>query len=215
MKENLQRDIEVLRRQVEELGAESVAISARNIVVDERVPFKCQVPRCAFYNFNLTCPPNIMTPREFKGLLKKYHRGIIIKVQIETHDFSGEQPNNLNTAWENINKTSPITIPEANNNYLYSLKNGQTRLYDILEKIEAKCVQMGYHFAAGLAAGGCSLCEVCVGIGSGTMCPHPFKARPSIEGLGIDVLATTKKVGLNINFSAEGTRSWVGMVLVD
>jgi len=42
-----------------------------------------------------------------------------------------------------------------------------------------------------------------------------FKARPSMEALGVDAVATVEKSGMQVSFTLNGTRSWVGLILVD
>jgi hypothetical protein len=36
-----------------------------------------------------------------------------------------------------------------------------------------------------------------------------------MEAMGIDVIATAHKAGLDLDFSRDGGRSWVGLVLVE
>jgi predicted metal-binding protein len=42
------------------------------VVIDERVRFKCEVPRCAGYGQYLTCPPYVMSEEIWGTLLKIY-----------------------------------------------------------------------------------------------------------------------------------------------
>ncbi|MCK4724002.1 MAG: hypothetical protein KAT75_11890, partial [Dehalococcoidia bacterium] len=81
--------------------------------------------------------------------------------------------------------------------------------------IESLCIREGYHFAAGLSAGACLLCDECVGAKSGLPCRYPFKARTSMGALGVDVVATAKRAGMEVNFAQNEARSCVGMILVD
>lgn len=201
--------LEDLCKSARELGAsETVIISAGDIVLDERVLIKCMVPMCANYGVNLTCPPNSISFDDFKRILSKYSSAILIKVGSICHgrpeEINGQ--NSLSEIWNS--KTNDGT------DYLQALRQGQEMMYGIIEKIESICLQAGYHFAAGLSAGGCSLCNECVGKSSGLPCRHPFKARPSMEGLGIDVMATATKAGMNLGFN-QGTSSWIGLILVD
>jgi len=191
------------------LGAsEAVVISARDIVLDERVLLKCMVPMCANYGVNLTCPPNSISFDDFKRILGKYSCAILLKIS----DIANDKPegmkgqNSLSEIW----KSNTIDGMD----YLQALRQGQEKLYSIIEKIESLCLQKGYNFAAGLSAGGCSLCDECVGKSSKLPCRHPFKARPSMEGMGIDVMATASKAGMKLEFN-QGTSSWVGLILVD
>jgi predicted metal-binding protein len=51
----------------------------------------------------------------------------------------------------------------------------------------------GHHKAFMLLMGSCPLCEECVG--QLERCPHPGAARPTAEGLAVDLFATTGTVG--------------------
>jgi len=208
-------NLEVLCQRIEELEARPVVLPAQDVVVDNRVTFKCFVPRCVFFGFNLMCPPNIMPAEQFKKVLEKYHVAILIQLNIYSAGFSPETCGDLSLAWEDMNHGNKVPTCNAGI-YLDNLKRAQARLYDILEEMESLCLKQGYLFAAGLAAGGCALCDECVGVQFGHRCPHPFRARPSMEGLGIDVVTTAKKVGLKLDFSPGSiTRSWLGLLLVD
>src|SRR5208283_377712 len=69
----LSADLERYRQKALELGAsQAKIIRAEEIPVDERIPMKCQVPRCAGYGAGAQCPPNTMKPSELRELLKKY-----------------------------------------------------------------------------------------------------------------------------------------------
>jgi len=191
------------------LGAsETAVISAGDIVLDERVLLKCMVPMCANYGVNLTCPPNSISFDDFKRIVGKYSVAILVKLGNISHgkpeEINGQ--NSLSEIW-NSNTVD-------GSDYLQALRQGQERMYSIIERIESLCLKAGYNFAAGLSAGGCSLCDQCVGKSSGLPCRHPFKARPSMEGLGIDVMATVTKAGMQLGFN-QGTASWIGLILVD
>ena len=214
----LESFLEILCHRAQELGAsEAVAISVSDIVVDDRVVLKCLVPMCANYGVNLMCPPNIMTVAEFKKILKKYHSAILIKIgNISPGKFKElMDQNRLSQVWEMTNSANDEKQPKGPvSDYILALRQCQERLYDIIEQVESLCLKEGYTFASGLSAGCCSLCDKCVGVNSGLPCRHPFKARPSMEGVGIDVVATTKRAGIQIDFN-QGTTSWVGLILID
>jgi len=40
-------------------------------------------------------------------------------------------------------------------------------------------------------------------------------ARPSIEGMGVDVIKTAKKIGLPFDFSSQDRLFWNGLLLID
>ena len=69
----LSSDLEKYMQKALELGASKAKIvRADEIPVDERIPMKCQIPRCFGYGAGAQCPPNTMKPAELKDLLKKY-----------------------------------------------------------------------------------------------------------------------------------------------
>jgi predicted metal-binding protein len=84
---------------------------------------------------------------------------------------------------------------------------------EILSAMEKECLGMGYRFAMGFGGGACAYCVQCVGPG-GT-CRHPFKARPSIEAMGVDVVATAAKAGAPVQFPANEDAVWTALLLVD
>ncbi|SFG23905.1 Predicted metal-binding protein [Desulfotomaculum arcticum] len=59
----------------------AVLIPASQIVVDERVRLKCQVPYCPNYNNNLRCPPNTMPVAKFREVLSKYSVALVVQVK--------------------------------------------------------------------------------------------------------------------------------------
>ena len=202
--------MEELCQRAQQLGAlEAISIDAGDIVLDERVQLKCLVPLCANYGVNLTCPPNSLSFSDFKRILSRYHSAMLIKVN--NHSSSKPDGNSLTEVWRGDRRD----MPESGvTDYIRLLRQGQEKLYTIIEQIESLCLKEGYHFTAGLSAGGCSLCDQCVGVSSGLPCRHPFKARPSMEGLGIDVMATAANAGMQLAFNQESS-SWVGLILID
>ena len=66
------------------------------------------------------------------------------------------------------------------------------RLNDAALALERDLFLAGHHKAWMMGAGPCDLCESCA---KGKECPTPEKARPSMEGCGIDVFATVRNAG--------------------
>ncbi len=80
---------------------------------------------------------------------------------------------------------------------------------------EKKAFAEGFLFAAGFIGGCCRLCDECVAVRGGIQCRFPFKARPSMEAMGIDVIATAKKVGMPVFFPISDRVTWTGLILID
>ena len=62
--------------------------------------------------------------------------------------------------------------------------------------LEKKAFLSGFHKAFVFSAGHCSLCDKCPEDG---VCRFPEKARPSMEGSGIDVYETARNAGINLH----------------
>jgi len=200
---NLESYLLYLCQKATDLGAsQAVAIPVAGVVVDERTLLKCLVPLCSHYGVDLMCPPNVLPVSKFKEILGYYHHAVLIKVDIPLSaplEGGGEKEGQ----------------PEApKEEYMNAAKDAKKKLHEVVCRIESICIEGGHHFAAGFIGGSCPLCEECVGVKSGLPCRYPFKARPAMEAMGIDVMATTEKVGFHLGFGQNEGRSWVGLVLV-
>ncbi len=70
-------------------------IDISNIVIDERVRLKCQVPICDSYGKNLMCPPYVPTVAEFRKALKLYSSAILLQVTAELKNNHTDMPRSL------------------------------------------------------------------------------------------------------------------------
>ncbi|MFB3892382.1 MAG: DUF2284 domain-containing protein [Phycisphaerae bacterium] len=80
--------------------------------------------------------------------------------------------------------------------------------------LERRLFLEGHYKALGLGAGPCYLCPKCA-FDSG--CRHPDQARPAMEACGINVFATARKHGFEVNVvrSRSDPQHYFGMVLVE
>ena len=170
-------------------AATAAAIPAERIVVDERVRLKCRVPVCDSYGKNLMCPPFVMSVGEFRRALRLYEEAVILQV-------GGE------IAGGDENFPTPDVFAPAG------------RLHELVNLGEREAFRNGFRFAAGLIGGCCRLCAVCVAAEGGTHCRFPFRARPSLEAMGIDVVATLAQAGLPLFFPVRERVIWTGLILV-
>lgn len=193
-----------LCRRAEELGAgRAVPISAEDVVVDDRALLKCLVPLCPHHGRDLMCPPNVMPVAQFREIVGRYSRAIVVNVVAAAPGAAASGKPDGDAAED-----------PAWTAYLGSLRDAKNRLYDVIGGLEATCIRDGHYFAAGFVGGSCTLCEECVGAASGRRCRYPFRARPAMEAMGIDVMATAGRAGLDLSFGPEAARSWVGLLLV-
>lgn len=182
----MEKIIKQLQSEAIQLGTtQAKVIPISSIVVDERVRLKCLIPLCNKYNQNLMCPPNLPSVEEFRKSLKKYSKALFVQLAFEKK--------------EKVSKTE--------------MQRYGLWLHKIIHQLERKALSLGYSLAAGLIGGSCKLCRKCVG--PHHPCRHPLMARPSIEGMGINVIQTAKKIGLPFDFSSQNRLSWNGLLLID
>ena len=178
--------ISQLRDEAIRLGATTAkVIPVGSVVIDERVRLKCLVPLCDKYNQNLMCPPNLPTVEEFRKAAARYSRALFVQLVFE--------------------KNGKVTKAEARQQGL--------RLHKIIHELERRAFSLRYPLAAGLIGGSCKLCKTCVG--TPNPCRHPLMARPSMEGMGIDVIKTARKIGLPFHFHSRNRLFWNGLLLID
>ena len=209
------------------LGAGSAApLPARAVVVDERVNLKCRVPLCASYGVNLMCPPNTPTAAETRTALARYSDTLVVQLDIPLTQAAVDEALEGMGYAESQAPGAAAGPADAGGNgggtggnaqtaaYEARLRDSQNEFARLMTALEAEAFKMGYRFAAAFAGGDCVLCDVCVGK-DGEACRHPFEARPSMEAVGIDVVATAEAAGLAIEMPAADRPCWTGLLLID
>lgn len=176
-------------------------IPSQKVVVDERVRLKCEVPKCAGYGQYLTCPPYVMSVDTFSRILSGYKWVLLVQVEAKNIDSRDKGKGRINQ-----------TILKENRELHRTFK---LKLLEVVEAVESAAFKKGMRFAAGLVGGSCVLCERCVDDKSSDVCRHPFRARPPMEAVGIDVIKTAQNAGLPIHLSSSKNVVWTGLVLMD
>jgi len=202
-------DLEVLCRMAKEFGATSaVSLDAKSVVVDERARLKCSVPICDDYGLNLMCPPNVMSIQAFREILTKYNHAILIQIEAPIPPEMVEE----------IRKAEDVAALYKSTKFIDSYRKTfnpvRLKLHRIVHKVEAQAFALGYRFATGFIAGSCRLCKECVAVSSHEPCRQPFRARPSMEAVGIDVFKTAENAGLPFEIPPKEKTVWNGLVLV-
>ena len=176
-------------RTASELGATAARVfDAKDIVVDERVRLKCCVPVCRNYGVSLMCPPNVMSIEEFRKVLARFQKALLLQIGYDVPDYMLAR----------IHAAEDLATLYKDEAYLkgwdetYSI--AKSTLETIADRLEAAAFKKGFKYATAFSAGKCTLCETCAGIGN--HCRNPYKARPSMEAMGIDVGETARKAGL-------------------
>ena len=182
--EQLQKDLEKYRQRALEIGATDAKIITTDMLsIDERARAKCLYPKCASYGTNAHCPPYAMDLDQVRKIVNNFQYAILTMKKVPSEDISGVTD-------KNKKPPTPIDIE-------HHVKN-----FEIVSKIEAEAFYDGYYFALGFAAGPCkrAFCpnEECSALVPGQPCRYPWKARSSMEGVGMDVYNLATKVGWDI-----------------
>lgn len=148
------------------------------------------------------CPPNTITPEQFSIALARYSDAILVQWEVK-----------LDPKLMGSIKDGSIDQLQENSDYSKFLKRSFCDLTGIMNKLEADAMRLGYRFATAFSGGPCGLCEECIGIGH--HCRHPFQARPSMEAVGIDVIATAEGANMPIKYPAEQAAALTGLLLID
>lgn len=182
----LKKVIDTLKKK----GASEVrVIKAADVVVDERVRLKCQIPICDSYGKNLMCPPYLPSVMDFRDALVRYDRALLVQLSVPLHK-------------KTKGKTKAVFDPAR-------------VLHELINLGERLCFEAGFRFATGLIGGCCRLCEVCIVMEPEGHCRHPFRARPSMEAMGIDVIGTLENAGLPLlRFPVQEKVVWTGLILL-
>jgi predicted metal-binding protein len=92
-------------------------------------------------------------------------------------------------------------------------KAGFKLSHDVMPKLEREAFLMGYYKAFASAAGPCQFCEEC----TPQDCKNFKLSRPSLEGFGVDVYATARKAGFDIEVRKDKTEmgTYYGLLLVE
>lgn len=199
-KEEIEQSLLSLRDEAYELGATNAAIvKPKQVVVDDRVLYKC-VWACPRYNRSLMCPPYTPKPEDTRKLFDQYRYALLVRKEGTPEDFAGKS---------------------AREDMRYGSQAEDLR--KIMLKLESSAFYQGYYLALSLVGGCCRICQIdgtCDGVEDG-ICRHPFESRPSMESLGIDVLATLDNLGWKVQVVGRESEpgeieevGYVGLLLV-
>ena len=129
------------------------------------------------------CPPLIGTLSETKDQLHAYKHGLLFQ-QIIHMDVKEND--------EGIEETKGI-------------------FHEHVMQIETRMNELGWSDVLGLIGGNCILCQPCKAVEE-KPCPFPERARPSLEAMGVDVVALLGHFNLETAFYPDRI-TWTGTVL--
>jgi predicted metal-binding protein len=182
--EELQRDLERFRQKALEFGASAaVVIPASQVIVQERVWLKCLVPLCHMAGTNPYCPPNTPQPDFVRKALSQYRWAVLFKRDV------GSLEEGIPTSAAQHKEKPGLA------------RNFHGKTYEIVGRLETYAQTEGYDLAMGFACGTCRV-NLCNGAPCAFMekgeCRFSMQARPSMEGVGIDVFDLCNKVGWDV-----------------
>lgn len=155
------------------------------LVIEEKVREYCMQNKCGQYDRNFMCPPRVGSVESNREKILNFDSCLVL-----------------------IKKYKLIN-PENREKFYIPAEE----LHKILLEIENEAKELGYNKATSLIAGNCRICNPCKVVFGEKNCPYPEKSRSSAESLGINVIETIKKLGLNLEFKNDEV-TWVGIILI-
>lgn len=192
-----------------ELGAaEAKIIPASEVVVENRVVFKCRVG-CNEYGKKLMCPPYAPSVDEFRQTLSEYSYALVFKLR--THAEATPEVAKLLSK----DKDDPSLTEEMKEKvgaFWACWKTEKKELVRRIRDLEKAAMSRGFPLALGFTTGSCVICDEC-NIKE-KMCTHPTEARYSAQAVGINVLQTLKNAGMPIPYPFKKNPETFGLVLI-
>jgi predicted metal-binding protein len=193
--DQLQQDLKTLVGKIEKIPGvnRAAVIPAKNVIVDDKVRWKCKYPVCFGYNSSILCPPHTPPAEECKRIIHSFRYAIIFQHEVPIEDFTDRSKGNVGMHFAFINETAQQAEEWANS--------------------------MGYRQAVAFQAGMCTQYGSCMQVAGGTTtteitksgagivacavlqgktCRHPCHVRPSMEAMAIDVIGTVMPLGWDL-----------------
>lgn len=178
-------------------------IDTPDVVVEDRVSLLCHFG-CDDYAKKLTCPPHTPKPDDFRRSLEEYRKAVIVSFPCPaTLDRAGAC-----SLMSLSHKAPPVEVATFWKDW-HSWKLGA---YNRLLEIEKYSFSQGLPFALAFGFGSCPLCTTCAT--TFTECRFPSRRRCSLEAVGINVVATSARAGINLSFPFSEHPLAIGLVLL-
>jgi predicted metal-binding protein len=185
-----------------ERGArDAVLINARDdIVIEKRANLLCQFG-CGEYGRQLTCPPKAPRAEEFAA---EYEHALLMTFSC---------PANLSLEKSRCLMSLSAGKKDAEVEKFWQAWDPWKRsLYEKLLELERAAFGLGLPFSLAFGVGSCPWCKECVD--SYTECRFPSKRRGSVEAVGINVVATCARAGIELTFPVAGHPKVVSMLFL-
>ena len=218
----LQQDLGTLVEKTEGLEGVSRAavISAKDIIVDAKVRWKCLFPICFGIGSSPCCPPNTPPVDECERIIHSFRYAILFQLDVPVQDFTHTLADYIAAYPEGIEELHV----EVSRHFISNT--------DVCNQIEAWANSMGYRQAVSFSAGPCTGLQdgTCgrvtekrsCAVLNGETCRKFLKVRPAMEAMSIDVIGTILPLGWDMVYIGIGSNtpedtpcaSTVGLLLV-
>ena len=173
-----------LKEAASNAGVDIYEIGIEKIVPKRSIRLKCAAPLCEYYGTCKVCPPNIPSIDEFEAALKEYSQAFVVLYREKFDDIKKYDENH----------------------------EAELKLSAAVATLEYVATREGYYQALGLQVGGCKLCDTCSP--PGERCRHPYKARPSPTGFGLDLTEIAMEAKAPIEWPPVHYVCFMGLLLV-
>ena len=172
-----------LIERADQLGIDiSIEFNSALLMPEARIRELCFENKCGKFKNHYMCPPYVGSMESIEAKLREFRKGIL---------FQYEKP--LDVA-----------------NDATGLVRSKLEFHEIILEIEYLARESISH-ALGFIGGSCELCDVCKA-SLKEPCPHPTRARMSLESIAVDVISLLDRLGLDSEFRPDRIK-WTGCIL--
>ncbi|HEY5532191.1 MAG TPA: DUF2284 domain-containing protein [Candidatus Anoxymicrobiaceae bacterium] len=178
-----------------ELGAtDPRLIAASDVPIEDNIVELCFPPQCDGYDQCANCPPHVMSPAEFRGVLAGYRHALLFKIEAPMEILFSDERDHVGRL-----------------------------VQETAAKLECFAREMGFTNSRALAGDCCKrlFCyrfDRCNVLSTGGPCRNPDKARTSMSGVGVNFNRLNRALGWQMATGrAEGEEPigmMAGMVLI-
>lgn len=144
-----------------------------DILFDSRTRLKCRQNLCGHFEKNFMCPPHIPDWTVYQEANQRFRLALLLQKAIPIEGL----------------KSGPEKLACYDK---YALEHMLT-----LVNLEKSAFSLGLLYAISACGGACKHCKPCQAVHPEIKaCPFPHLSRPSMEAMGIDVVATCRRSGL-------------------
>ncbi|MHA1145178.1 MAG: DUF2284 domain-containing protein [Candidatus Helarchaeota archaeon] len=190
---DIKEKIEALKKHALKIGAvQALEIDPKEIILDARTRLKCY-SGCEFHSYH-HCPPHTPSLPQFRTLLEKSKGALIVIVKEPALDmYDDDEPSQKMGVALTLSKRQLRIIHELESKARNEMDLNRSRCYQC-----GPCIQCGI-----------------LNCNKAGKCRHPKEARASMEAMGINVIDTLKKIGVEIEIPPKNELTWVGMILLN